>query len=73
MLIIFVFFQTSLADLITDTNVNIIQISNKSCTNFPPHDITTLDVTHEATFIVSVMAKNEVVIINRNKKFIKES
>ncbi len=41
--------------------------------NLPHQDTTTLDVTHAATFIVSVIAKKDVVIINRNKKFISES
>jgi hypothetical protein len=41
--------------------------------NLPPQDTITLDVTHDVTLIVSVMAKKDVVMINKNKKFINES
>jgi len=68
-----VFFQVSLADLMTDTNVSIIPINNNTWINLPHPDTITLDVTHEATCIVSVIAKNDVVMINKNKKFISES
>ena len=69
---IFVFFEDSFADLITETRVNIIPNNKSNCTNFHHHDTTTLDVTPDVTFIVSVIAKNDVVIINKNKKFINE-
>lgn len=70
--IILVFFHKSLADLITQISVNIIPINNNNWINWPLHDKDTAVVIHDATFIVSVIAKNEVVIINKNKKFINE-
>jgi hypothetical protein len=49
------------------------QTNKRTCINLLHPDTTTLDVTKEETCIVSVMAKNEVVIINKNKKLISES
>jgi hypothetical protein len=72
-LIIFVFFHVSCAAFTTEIRLNINHINNRICINFPAPDTTTLEVTQEETWIVSVIAKKEVVIINKNKKFIKES
>ncbi|OQB40170.1 MAG: hypothetical protein BWY04_01430 [candidate division CPR1 bacterium ADurb.Bin160] len=72
-LIILVFLPVSCAIFTTDIRLNINHINNRICINFPAPDTITLEVTQEETWIVSVMAKKDVVIINKNKKLIKES
>lgn len=72
-LIILVFLPVSCAIFTTDIRLNINHNNNHICINFHPPETTTLEVTPAETFIVSVIAKKDVVMINKNKKLINES